>query len=172
MENLQIRRATPEDLPELMRISRQTFHDSFADFNTMEDMELYLSQAFTTEQLGRELSNPESAFFFAVLDGTVAGYMKTNTGRAQSDERFPEALQLERIYLSASCQGKGIGQRLLDEAIRMAKEGGHDQLWLSVWERNPGAIRFYGRNGFRAFDTCLFLLGKDEQTDVMMRVSV
>lgn len=172
MEDLMIRKVRADELEELTVISSRTFDESFAAFNTEEDMAQYLAEAFSPEQLGSELSNPESDFFFAVLDGTFVGYMKTNTGHAQSDDRFPDALQLERIYVLATHQGKGIGQRLLDEAMRMAREARHPMVWLSVWERNPGAIRFYERNGFRVFDTCLFLLGKDEQTDVMMRLSV
>jgi ribosomal protein S18 acetylase RimI-like enzyme len=172
MEGLMIRKVRADELEELTVISSRTFDESFAAFNTEEDMAQYLSEAFSQEQLASELSNPESAFFFAELDGTVVGYMKTNTGGAQSDDRFPDALQLERIYVLATHQGKGIGQRLLDEAMRMAREARHPTVWLSVWERNPGAIRFYERNGFVAFDSCVFVLGRDEQTDVMMLFSL
>lgn len=172
MEGLMIRKVRADELEELTVISSRTFDESFAAFNTEEDMAQYLSEAFSQEQLASELSNPESAFFFAELDGTIVGYMKTNTGDAQSDIRFPDALQLERIYVAASQQGKGIGQILMDEAIRMARQGGHDQVWLSVWERNPDSIRFYERNGFEVFDRCVFILGQDNQTDVMMRLSL
>jgi ribosomal protein S18 acetylase RimI-like enzyme len=172
MKDLKIRKVQKDGLEELIRISRSTFSESFAAYNTEDDMARYLAQAFSQEQLASELSNPESAFFFAELDGTIVGYMKTNTGDAQSDIRFPDALQVERIYVAASNQGNGIGQLLLDESMRMAREAKHPLVWLSVWERNPGAIRFYQRNGVKAFDTCLFLLGKDEQTDVMMRLSL
>jgi hypothetical protein len=172
MKGLKIRKVRTDELEELIHVSRSTFSESFATFNTEEDMAQYLAEAFSPEQLGSELSNPESDFYFSELDGTIVGYMKTNTGSAQSDDRFPDALQLERIYVLATHQGKGIGQILMDEAIGMAREGGHDRVWLSVWERNPDAIRFYERNGFMAFDHCFFLLGSDEQRDVMMRLSL
>jgi ribosomal protein S18 acetylase RimI-like enzyme len=172
MKDLKIRKVQKDGLEELIRISRSTFSESFAAYNTEDDMARYLAQAFSQEQLASELSNPESAFFFAELDGTVVGYMKTNTGGAQSADRFPDALQLERIYVVPSQQGKGIGQILMDEVIQMARQGGHNQVWLSVWERNPDAIRFYERNGFEVFDQCVFILGQDNQTDVMMRLSL
>lgn len=172
MKDLKIRKVRTEELEELILISRSTFSESFAAYNTEEDMAQYLAEAFSPEQLGSELSNPESDFYFSELDGTVVGYMKTNTGSSQSDDRFPDALQLERIYVLATHQGKGIGQTLMDEAIGMAREAGYNLVWLSVWEKNPDAIRFYGRNGFKAFDRCCFLLGSDEQRDVMMRLSL
>ena len=42
-------------------------------------------------------------------------------------------------------------------------------MWLGVWEENKRAIRFYQKNGFVEFDKHIFILGKDAQTDILMR---
>ena len=42
-------------------------------------------------------------------------------------------------------------------------------VWLGVWEQNPRAIRFYEKNGFVPFDTHVFILGEDKQTDILMK---
>jgi hypothetical protein len=39
-----------------------------------------------------------------------------------------------------------------------------------VWEKNVRAIQFYEKNGFKTFDTHHFMLGKDLQTDIMMKL--
>jgi len=41
-----------------------------------------------------------------------------------------------------------------------------------VWEENPRAINFYKKNGFVEFDKHIFVLGDDEQTDIMMRLDL
>jgi ribosomal protein S18 acetylase RimI-like enzyme len=70
-----------------------------------------------------------------------------------------------------SAQGQAIGQSLLDHAKQLAKEQNAHFLWLGVWEHNPGAIRFYERNGFQKFGEHPFILGKDVQNDFLMRLA-
>jgi ribosomal protein S18 acetylase RimI-like enzyme len=49
-----------------------------------------------------------------------------------------------------------------------ATAAGGKTLWLGVWERNPRAIRFYEKQGFRDVGSYLFVLGTDPQTDRVM----
>jgi len=63
-----------------------------------------------------------------------------------------------------------VGQVLYEKAIQLAKERKAPYVWLGVWEENPRAIQFYKKNGFVEFDKHLFVLGEDEQTDLMMKL--
>lgn len=65
--------------------------------------------------------------------------------------------------------GKKVGQLLYDFAIQLAQSNSGAYVWLGVWEENRRAIAFYQKDGFIAFDKHVFKLGKDEQTDIMMR---
>ena len=51
-----------------------------------------------------------------------------------------------------------------------AREKQAHYVWLGVWEKNERAIAFYRKNGFVAFDTHIFKLGDDEQTDILMKL--
>lgn len=164
-----IRRIGLQDLEVLVWISRQTFMETFAAANSKEDMRQYLDEAFSTERLAAELQDPDSSFHFAEQDGKVVGYLKLNRGKAQTEALGDHALEIERIYVPASHQGKGVAQVLLAEALRQAREQGADRLWLGVWEKNHRAIRFYEKHGFVAFGTHLFRLGNDDQTDLLMQ---
>ncbi|WP_215222573.1 GNAT family N-acetyltransferase [Echinicola shivajiensis] len=53
-------------------------------------------------------------------------------------------------------------QILYNKAIELAEEKDVEYVWLGVWEQNPRAIRFYEKNGFKAFDKHVFKLGNDE----------
>ncbi len=64
------------------------------------------------------------------------------------------------------------GQLLLEKALEIAAENHINYIWLGVWEKNPRAIRFYEKNGFIQFDTHIFMVGNDPQTDVMMKRSL
>lgn len=169
---MQIRQATTADLLLLQAIGRQTFAASFGEDNTAADMEQYLNEKFSTEQLSKELEHPESHFFFAEIEGEVIGYLKINTGTAQSEQILENALEIERIYVLAAYHGKGIGKQLFDKALEIAKAKDFHLIWLGVWEENPRAIRFYAKQGFVPFDTHIFVLGEDVQTDLLMKLVV
>jgi hypothetical protein len=68
--------------------------------------------------------------------------------------------------------GTGVGQLLIDKAISVAKEAGLQYIWLGVWEKYPRAIRFYEKHGFQRIGTHLFMLGQDEQTDILLKLSL
>lgn len=164
---------SPADLKELLELSKKTFYETFAAENTAENMQHYLDTNFSTEKLSDEINNPCSEFYFAKIDDEIIGYLKINSGTAQTE--LPDddkAMELERIYVLPEFQGKKAGQILFDKAVEIAKEKNAEYIWLGVWEKNLKAIRFYEKNGFAAFGTHLFKLGDDEQTDIMMKLAL
>lgn len=132
-------------------------------------MDAYAAKAFTIEKLTAELSNPDSEFYFAVLDNKLAGYLKLNFNNAQTEFKEPNALEVERIYVDIAFQGNKIGEQLLNFAIETAKNKQLNYVWLGVWEHNLRAIKFYERNGFTVIGSHNFLLGDEEQTDLIMK---
>ena len=164
-----IKKCTLQDLDNLRKISIETFYQTFADSNTAENMKAYLQSAYNEEKLYRELSNPNSSFFFVCVDERVAGYLKLNEFAAQTDINDSDSLELERIYILRDFQGMGLGKDLLEHAISVANEGGKKYIWLGVWEHNERAKRFYQKNGFYRIGEHSFVVGDDVQIDYVMR---
>lgn len=79
------------------------------------------------------------------------------------------AVEIERIYVLKEFRGKNVGQLMYKKALQIAKVLKASCLWLGVWENNTGAIQFYQKNGFTEFDKHIFILGNDEQVDIMMK---
>ena len=164
-----IKKCTLQDLESLQKISIETFYQTFADSNTAENMQAYLQSAYNEEKLYRELSNPNSSFFFVYVDERVAGYLKLNEFDAQTDINDSDSLELERIYILRDFQGMGLGKDLLEHAISVAIEHGKKYIWLGVWEHNERAKRFYQKNGFYRIGEHSFVVGDDVQIDYVMR---
>jgi len=169
MEQIETRRVGLEDIPALQQIGRETFFETFSDSNTPKNMAAYLAEGFSEEKLTGELNCEGSEFFFALKNDKVIGYLKLNTGKAQTEPQDNNALEIERIYVLSAYHGKRVGQVLYEKAIQRAESLDATYIWLGVWEENPRAIRFYEKNGFKAFDKHIFILGDDEQTDIMMK---
>ena len=135
-------------------------------------MDKYLTENFNDTQLTSELNNPKSEFYFAKLEGEVAGYLKINFGNTQTEIKDENGLEIERIYVLKKFHGKKVGQKLYEIALQAAIDKMLDYVWLGVWEKNVRAIKFYEKNGFAEFDRHIFVLGSDEQLDIMMRLKL
>lgn len=167
-----IKKAGPNDIEQLQKIARQTFYEAFSAQNTEADMAKYLDEELSIEKLNAELRDTNTEFYFATLDDKVIAYLKLNFGQSQTELQDDEGLEIERIYVLKNYQGKSIGQLLSEAAIKIAKEKGVIYVWLGVWEENTRAINFYKKNGFVEFDRHIFMLGNDEQTDIMMKLKL
>jgi|GEM_PF-194150 len=172
IENMEIRKVTLNEIEQLQYISRKTFWEAFAADNTEENMNKYLEEGFSLEKLTSEINNEHSVFYFAVSDDEIIGYLKLNFGGSQTELKDTNALEIERIYVLPQFHGKKVGQALYEKALQIAGEIDADYIWLGVWEENTKAIRFYKKNGFVEFDKHLFMLGDDEQTDILMKLEL
>ncbi len=170
MDAIAIRRVGSMDVDRLQKISKQTFVETFSAKNTAENMERFLEENYSTGRLTAELENPNSLHYFALLGEDVIGYLKLNTGPAQTELQHEPALEIQRIYITKARQGKKVGQLLFEKAIQTARRLNVDYLWLGVWEENPKAISFYQKNGMVEFGRHIFRLGDDEQTDILMKL--
>jgi len=172
MENSLISLVKETDILELQKIGKQTFLESFSSDDSTSDMEHYLAEKFSVEQLKKELKNSESFFFFLQIENKIVGYLKVNTGKAQTENCCARALEIERIYILSNYQGKKMGQLLFDKAIEVAKKKRIKHVWLGVWENNDRAIHFYKKNGLVEFDKHKFKFGEDEPINLMMELKL
>jgi ribosomal protein S18 acetylase RimI-like enzyme len=169
MENLAIKMVILSDLSLLHEISKQTFSETFAHNNSANSIEKYLTTSLSDQTLTNELNDENSIFYFAMLNGQVIGYLKINFGNAQTELKENNGVEIQRIYVLSKYHGLKVGQFLFEKAMEVAALKGAVYVWLGVWEKNLRAIRFYEKNGFVQFDQHAFLLGDEQQTDIMMK---
>jgi diamine N-acetyltransferase len=173
-EQTRIRAAHRSDIEALAVLAAQTFREAFAGDNAPDDINSYVSEAFSAERLRSEFADARNQFVLAFLGEREApvGYAKLRMGRADASVQGPDPIELERLYVLRSALGRGIGAALMRACLDAASRGGHRTLWLGVWERNARAIAFYERWGFEVVGDHAFHLGSDEQTDLIMERAV
>ena len=169
---LDVRIATPTDAERLADLARRTFLAAFAEFNTPENMALYVDAAFSADQILAEIRDTASTFIWAEQTGIPAGYAKLRRGSIRGCVTGPKPVELERIYAETARIGEGVGKTLLHWSIKLAQSEGFQTLWLGVWEYNERAIEFYHRQGFVDVGEHDFMLGDDRQTDIIMQLDM
>ena len=169
---MQVRKCGFDDWKLLQQFGKVVFNATFAAANNPENIRTYMEHAFHEDTIKAELGHADSEFWLATEDGNAAGYLKINFREAQTEPVGPGGMEIQRIYVSEDFQGKGVAQVLMSKARERAEASGVDFIWLGVWEHNPRAIRFYEKNGFSAFDTHVFHMGDEAQTDIMMQLKI
>lgn len=172
MSNITISKVTTKELGQLQKIGIATFSETFSAFNSPENLNKYLSESFSIEKLTTELNNSNSEFYLAFDNTIPVGYLKLNFGGSQTELKDNKALEIERIYVLKEYQGKNVGKLLYQHSLTIAKQSKVEYIWLGVWEKNERAIHFYKKNGFVTFDTHIFKLGDEAQTDYMMKLEL
>lgn len=172
METPVIKKIELSEIEKLQKIGRKTFYETFAGDNSEENMSAYLDEKFALAKLTTELTNTNSEFYFAHIADQILGYLKVNFAEAQTELQDKEGLEIERIYVLQEFHGLKVGQLLYNKALQIAKDSNLKYIWLGVWEENLRAQNFYKKNGFVEFDKHIFVLGDQEQTDLLMKLTL
>jgi ribosomal protein S18 acetylase RimI-like enzyme len=167
--SMRVRLASPDDADTLASLGARLFADTFGAQNRAADMAAYLAVAFGAHQQRHELASPTWRTWLAE-DASLqpAGYAQVRRGTRSNQVQAERPAEIARLYVAPEWQGHGLARRLMDACLTTAREWRADVVWLGVWERNPRAIAFYEKCGFRKVGTQSFMLGADLQTDHVM----
>ena len=133
-EHLAVRRAGADDSAFVLSLAYQAFAVYGSYDSYMEDW----------------LRDDAVRTHVAELDGRRAGFFMVTS---YEDDEHPgrHVADLVAIAVAPELQSRGIGKRLLDDAVRVARslEPTVSEMWLVVAEGNSRAQRFFARHGFR-----------------------
>ncbi len=92
--------------------------------------------------------------FVAVEDKAIIGFtlvcVKMTNVYYSFLSKIPNCYELAFLGISPTCQGRGLGTRLLKETLlAIFQRSTHFTCWLLVDTDNYGAIKLYERTGFR-----------------------
>ena len=135
----------------LSRLATETWRETFVGrgYYTAEIVEGYVSEAFAVAKITAELADHRNHFLVVKSGEDVVGYAKIEERSVEACISTTKPLYLSRFYLVSSAHGKGVAKKLLDAVCAKALVLGYESLWLSVWELNVPAVKFYLKHGFK-----------------------
>ena len=117
---LNITRATTGDATVITELSVTTFRDTFGPMNGQEDMDMYVAEAMSIEQLTKELSDNENLFFLAHAGDIPVGYAKLRATKIPAGLESTRSIELERLYVRQSYLDKKVGAQLMTHCLSYA----------------------------------------------------
>lgn len=97
----------------------------------------------------REIAaNPNDGYVVAETGGRIVGVMQLSYLRGLS---YTGGLrqQIESVRIASDLRGRGLGSKMMEEALRRARERGAVLVQLTTDARRVEARRFYERLGFK-----------------------
>ena len=111
-------------------------------------------------------------FHLATDDSRIVGYVRLSAPWLPEGDYEPGALQLSQLYVASNFHGAGVGDALLRWTIDTARDRGAHALYLTVWEENLRARRFYEKRGFAHVGDYAFQTGKQIDRDMILRFAL
>jgi ribosomal protein S18 acetylase RimI-like enzyme len=163
-----IRRAYRRDAKELSALAEATFRDTFASTNTAEDVDLHCRTRYSESIQADEIASPDRVTLLCELEARLVGFAQLRWGEAPDCVVAKAPAEINRLYVIREFHGQGVARDLMSACIDEATSHRSDVVWLGVWERNPRAMAFYRKFGFREVGEQVFRLGNDPQRDIVM----
>ena len=91
-EGISVRTCNSKDIDTLVSLGIKTFRDTFDEFNSPENMILYINQTFTRKIIELEMKEPGTVFFLAFDGRKAAGYAKVRNSRVPDGLNHSNAL--------------------------------------------------------------------------------
>jgi diamine N-acetyltransferase len=161
-----IRPATVSDVPRLSDLATRTWSDAFGDSVSRAD-ELVELQETRSETYFVDAVRSKT-ILVAEEDGALRGYVQIGDVDIPEVDVRPGDQGLQRIYVDAALQGRGLGRRLMAAALQHPRLAEARRIFLTVWEQNGRALRLYESFGFQKVGTTTFTIGAEVVEDLVM----
>ncbi len=163
------RDGVPADAAALAEFARDTFVATFGHLYPPADLHAFLDGKYGVALQRAELEDPANHYRIALEDDEIVGYCLSGDLRLAADG---PGLELHRLYVAEHARGRGVAATLMEDAIAWARSRGAPALYLSVWENNERAQRFYRRYGFLHVGEHAFMVGSIRDRDLIWRLDL
>jgi len=167
-----IRLARPGDIPALIDLAAETFLDSFGDYHTSENCQLFIKASHNAKVYGAAIKSQAEYVLIAEDKSELIAYLYSKPTSLPVPAKLSQAHELSKIYTRRSMQSCGIGERLLKMWEHWAKGENFKDLVLGVWSENEKAQAFYIRHGYSKISSHKLKVGDTEDTDYIFHKTI
>ncbi|MCI5047170.1 MAG: GNAT family N-acetyltransferase [Aquisalinus sp.] len=165
--------AVLEDVAVLAALGKATFVEKFGHLYKPDDLQAFLLDNHTQEQYLKLIEDDRYRVWLAHKGNEPVGYAVAGPCTLPVEGVSPETLasagEIKRLYILSSCQGGGLGQKLMGAMSDWLIASGYAPIYLSVYADNHGAQRFYQRYGFSVIQQYEFKVGEHRDPELIMQ---
>ena len=167
---IRFRIAGPNDAAALGEFMARNFIAAYGHCSTPENIAAAVAGHYGESAQARQIADPSRCNLVAEGDaGEWLGHAQLRFDGPTPEPVSPRpAAELARFYVDPAYHGAGVAQAMMAEVDRIARARGAAALWLSVWQDQPQAVRYYEKTGFAKAGVLVFVVGDDPKDDWLM----
>jgi len=162
-----IRKAEISDSSELAKLAKNCFVETFGGLYSKENLEFHLNKT-CSEKYFSEAFKVDQTLVAQSKMGNLIGYIKFGELGFEVDDKVANSVEIHRLYVLAKEHKKKIGTSLMNEALDHIYRSGVEALYLSVYEDNIIAQKFYRKYGFEKIGEYDYLVGSHVDREYIM----
>ena len=130
--------------------------------------EYYVNRSFNHDRFKQEMADDNARFYLIYVADEAVGFLKLNLDKGFDLYASHIALELERIYILPKATGQGVGKKVMDFVLDIARKRHKSVVWLKSMDSSK-ALPFYQRHGFQIQGSALldFAPMKDEYRNIL-----
>lgn len=158
-------------LNRLLPVARRIFTETFSHNYEPAAFERFCDDVYRPGgSMSADFNAERVRWRLAMAGDELIGYTKLTPLRAPAVNPEPGALEMQQLYVMREWHGSGVADRLTEWALATARADGVTEVYLTVFDQNERAKRFYSRYGFEEVGHCTFQLGDQIDDDRIWRV--
>lgn len=164
------REARLEDAAHVAHLGAHVFAVTYGHSVAAHELQAYLDESYSIEATAKDIADPNKDMILAVdPEGVIVGFALLTRGSKEACiAHLDSYVELQRLYVSPTYQGYGVGKILASQVESMAREQGFRNMWLGVWEENHKAQKVYEKLGYKLVGDREFVVGGVVQVGLIM----
>jgi ribosomal protein S18 acetylase RimI-like enzyme len=169
MSTTTFRMAEASDAQALAGFMSRNFLAAYGHCSSPANIEKTIAKHYGLDAQLRQIGDDRYANLLMERDGVLAGHAQVRFGGEAPAAVEPRpGAEIGRFYVDTAFHGLGLAQQMMEKVRELSRARGARSLFLSVWQEQPQAIRFYEKEGFRIAGQLIFEVGDDPKDDWLM----
>ena len=153
-----IRKANLPDAEKLAVLAVSTFRESFAEQNSVEDIEAHCRSSYGEAIQAAEIASPDYVTQVVEENQQLVAFTQLRWGDPPECVVAKSPGEIHRFYVDKAWHGKRLASELMVACLDEMDKRKVDVVWLGVWEQNLRAISFYKKFSFAEVGEHVFLV--------------
>lgn len=147
--DIKIKKATLNNVQEIMSLNQQLFDTEYANFDKTLDCS-WTSK--NRDYFKNSITKDKKLALIAVVQNKIVGYLIGDIIKAEKHRNIQKLASLDDMFVLVKYRSKGVGSNLCKQFLRWVKSKNIKRVGVVASVQNKKAILFYKKCGFFEHD--------------------
>lgn len=159
-----IKRLNINHINALTAVSRTCFIETYPQLFSTEQFKSFFKNHFNQDVFQTQIQGGHPIYFGYFIDNELIAYF-TIEHRKVPESNVNKTIYIDKLYIIKKTHRKGIGKKIIQFTIELAKKQHIEYIWLAVWSGNQSAQQFYKKLGFEKIGEQRFIFEDIDELD-------